>query len=476
MPYFFLFVALTAVMYGTVCAGTAPFTVKAGLFDQSKPDDLGLTAADGTETVTIFHPSDATDHYSNGVVMIGFKGWLYCMWQSSDDSEDSPDTWVACSRSQDGRTWTAPMTLVPVWDQGYRSSGGWWVNGDTLVAYVNVWPSSASPRGGHTEYTTSTDGLNWSALKDLPMADGNRLNGIFEQDPHALPGGRIIGAAHFQPGLLVDPVYTDDPSGVRGWTRANLPNLGYSGTTTREMEPSWFYRADGAAVMVFRDQNSTFRRLASISLDRGVTWSTPVVTDMPDSRSKQSAGNLPDGTAFLVGNPVDTKIRIPLAVALSRYGQVFDKAFVLRKGGSDLQAQRYTGTSKTLGYSYPKSMIWQGYLYVSYSTNKEDVECTRVPVINLALNSAGSQLIPKSEPATVKVIARSNRIQRICLQGHAGDGTVSIVSLTGMSIFQGKMQKGACVVALECHAVNAYIITIKTDTGRTIYRFGVQFR
>jgi hypothetical protein len=136
-------------------------------------------------------------------------------------------------------------------------------------------------------------------------------------------------------------------------------------------------------VMVFRDQNSTYRRLASISIDRGASWSMPVVSDMPDSRAKQSAGNLPDGAAFQVGNPVPTNVRIPLVVSLSRDGQVFDKAFALRRGGADLQAQRYPGTAKTLGYNYPKSMVWQGSLYVGYATNKEDVEYTRVPLASL---------------------------------------------------------------------------------------------
>jgi hypothetical protein len=132
-------VFLGALILGICCveAGDIPFTVKAGLFNRSRPNDLGLAVAKGAETFTIFRPSDATDHFSNGAVLIGFKGWLYCQWQSSKDNEDSPDTWVAYSRSQDGKTWSTPMTLAPSWDKGYRSSGGWWVANDTLVAYIN---------------------------------------------------------------------------------------------------------------------------------------------------------------------------------------------------------------------------------------------------------------------------------------------------------------------------------------------------
>jgi hypothetical protein len=38
----------------------------------------------------------------------------------------------------------------------------------------------------------------------------------------------------------------------------------YTGDVSREIEPSWCLRNDDVIVMVFRDQNSTFRRLASV--------------------------------------------------------------------------------------------------------------------------------------------------------------------------------------------------------------------
>jgi hypothetical protein len=276
------------------------------------------------------------------------------------------------------------MTLALPGTGDIKTSGGWWVNGDTLVAYVNVWPTSLSPRGGNAWYATSVDGSKWSALKALPMADGKPMTGVFEQDPHVLPDGRIVNAAHFQPGLLAAPVYTDDPSGIRGWRKATYTNLSISGSVSREIEPSWFRRADGTLVMVFRDQTTTYRKLAAVSSDRGASWSTATPVDMPDSRTKQSAGNLPEGTAFQVGNPVDGKRRSPLVVTVSKDGATFDKAWVLRKGGADLQVQRYAGKAKTLGYNYPKSTLWNGYLWVGYATNKEDVQCTRVPVAAIA--------------------------------------------------------------------------------------------
>lgn len=153
---------------------------------------------------------------------------------------------------------------------------------------------------------------------------------------------------------------------------------------SREIEPSWFYRQDSAIVMIFRDQHSTFKKLASISRDQGATWTTPVLVNTPDSRAKQSAGNLPNGTAFMVNNPSGNKARIPLVITLSKDGFVFDRAFLVRSGGKDLQPQRFPGKYKRAGYSHPKSVLWGDFLYIGYATNKEDVELTRIPIDVLA--------------------------------------------------------------------------------------------
>jgi hypothetical protein len=382
------FLVLASLTSSSVHAATVPFSISSGLFNYADTLAEGLSAAPGRETITVFAPSASTDHYSNGVVVIGWKGNLYCQWQSSATDEDSPDTWVAFSKSADAKTWSKPAAIAKAGTADYKTSGGWWVNGDTLVAFVNVWPSSLASGGGYAYYSTTTDGTTWSALQHVKMSDGTDMAGIIEQDPHALPDGRILCAAHFQPGLLVNPIYTDDSSGIRGWKKGKFTSLSTSSTSTQEMEPSWYRRADGVAVMMFRDQNSSFRKLASTSSDRGATWTTAVLTNFPDSRAKQSAGNLPDGTAFAVNNPDTAKRRMPLAVTLSKDGQTFTKSYYLRKGGSDLQAQRYTGQSKGLGFSYPKSVVYGDYLYAGYSTNKEDVEITRVPLTGIELNAS----------------------------------------------------------------------------------------
>jgi hypothetical protein len=377
----FLFIALYAQ------ESNIPFKVNP-LFNFTQPETLGLSYPKEIETFTIFSPQNNTNKYNHGVVLFPFKGLLYAQWQSSALDEDADDTQVFYSRSTNGKSWEKPIALTEKWESGIKTSGGWWSDGHTLVAYICVWPKQINgPKQGYTEYITSVDGINWGKPKPITNNKGQRVLGIIEQDVHTLPSGRLITAFHMQPGLIAKPFYTDDSLGVSGWTAGKMENMPTNNKSiSREIEPSWFYRKDGAVVMIFRDQKSSFKKLASISWDKGLTWSTPTLVDTPDSRAKQSAGNLPDGTAFMVNNPSGNKNRFPLAITLSKDGFLFDKAYLLRSGGKDLQPLRFKGIYKRVGYSYPKSVIWGDYLYISYATNKEDVEFTRIPIASLLYN------------------------------------------------------------------------------------------
>lgn len=94
-----LFCAILALQFSVKAA---PFTIKAGLFDQSKTEDLGLSTPTGTETFMIYKPTATSDHYSNAVVMTAFKGFLYCQWQSSATSTATNEMEPSWFRRSDG--------------------------------------------------------------------------------------------------------------------------------------------------------------------------------------------------------------------------------------------------------------------------------------------------------------------------------------------------------------------------------------
>jgi len=372
-----------------------PFRIVEGLFDPKEKETMGLEYAPGVETFKIFSAEDDTNHYNNGVVMTSFKGSLYCMWQTSPKDEDSEDTKVVYSISNDkGKTWSPPKDLSTPVEGCFCTSGGWVSTDNSIIAYINVFNSENFKKyGGITQFRESIDGIEWSEQKDLTMFDGSQIKGIFEQDPHKLPDGRIINAAHFQPGLKLCPIYTDDPTGKTGWKKGNFEYTD-NGDQSVELEPSFYLQNDGVLVMVIRDQKSRYISLSAKSDDRGEAWTRSMETNMPDSRAKQCAGNLPDGTVFLVNNPgrvtnsENKTWRVPLSITLSKDGFLFTKSYLLRSGqDSDYPKQKYEGNAKTLGYSYPKAHIYEEYLYVSYSTNKDDAELSRIPIKGISLNS-----------------------------------------------------------------------------------------
>lgn len=407
---------------GTVGGKNGPLTLITDDYLQYLPtsDITTVTVADGANTWA--------NKCNNGVVITEFKGNLYCMWQTSAEKEDTPDTYVVCSTSSNGgATWTTPTTLCATTTDGFTSSGGWLVSkdGSTLTAYINTWLAkdgynneaewgTYKPTSGYTRYMQTTDGLNWTTPADVTMYNGNTLSAIFEQDPNVidLPDGqgqRIICAGHFEnignkydAGLYVNPIYADYTSnGITGWKQANFSFTELNGTQSREMEPSLFQKSNGDLIMIFRDnlkidasgndgEKYTHRIRASISHDYGLTWTTPVETGMLDSKSKQCAGNLPDGTAFIVNNPVQSETRCPLVIHLSADGHTFNKAYIIRDGLArtndhpiGLQARDASAGS---GYCYPKAMVSGDYLYISYSTHKEDVEYTRIKLDAIQLN------------------------------------------------------------------------------------------
>jgi len=371
-----------SICFFSLSAFSQPFKISEKLFDFDKPN-LGLSYAKGAETILVYKAQKSVSQYNHGAILFAHNEQLYVQWQSSKRDEDAADTRVLYSVSSDGVKWSAATVLAPARKNAIVTSGGWWSDGKKLIAFLNVWPKTLAPRGGYVEAIESVDGATWSSPKRLTFHDGRSVNGILEQDLHRLKSGRVLTAVHQQPGLKVKPMYTDDSSALSGWKLGSLDNLPFNKPYSRALEPSNFQRKDGSIVMIFRDQRSTFKILASESTDNANNWHQASLTNMPDSRAKQSAGNLPSGTVFIVNNPSRSKSREPLTVTLSKDGRKFDRAFLLREGGEKLEGPKYEGKYKRRGFSYPKSFVAGEYLYVAYAENKEDIKITRVPLPSL---------------------------------------------------------------------------------------------
>ncbi|MGM9736027.1 MAG: exo-alpha-sialidase [Candidatus Cryptobacteroides sp.] len=377
---------------------------------------------------------DKDGSYCHNIVIGEFKGELYAQWQCSDRDEDAPDTRIFYCRSRDGKRWSRPRRL-PIDISGVRfiANGGWWSYDDSLTCFVNV---TALDGSKGCMFVRSADGRRWTQPRPVLTSSGDPVPGIIEQDLRTLPDGRILTAFHIGKDMICTPFFTDDPSALSGWTAGEMSHFPYPGkTTSREIEPSWYIAPDfgnnrpalpgntvipgGDAqpedsletiVMIFRDQANSYKKIEAVSKDRGKTWSAPRLTGIEDSRSKQSAGNLPDGRAFMVWNPSDSKDRWPLVIAVSTpdtdsdaisrasTGEYADPAAqsgpqtvtdairwtrTVLLDESDLSPMRKDGLYKRRGYSYPKSFVHDGYIYIGFAMNKEDAYVLRIRISDL---------------------------------------------------------------------------------------------
>jgi len=417
-----------------------PFEMAPGLFDHSKRSTLGLTRVQGAETFTIFAPNDNhadrtcmhlpfCPKYNHGVRIESFGGGLIAFWRARSAGENSPDGMNVYSVSKDnGETWSPPKLKGRIGHaqpgQNVRNPGeeprprqevpaasaasgwvppAWHSKGQPYVLYEPRYYGKGSfwagPGPRRTEYTSSTDGVHWAAWQFLRDNKGNFIDGyVFA--PTRLSDGRLIvvdGRMTDGGAVVSAPFYTDDPAGIKGWTRAERKNLPPAEQVIgREIEASSFRRADGGLVTVFRDQMGAGYILASMSMDRGESWTPVVGTNMFDLETNQTAGNLPDGTAFIVNHPTTRTWCYPgsgqpghgaremLVITLSRDGRLFDRSYLIR-GIDDLQPQRYEGSCKDPGYSYPTATVIGDYMYVAYAANKEDAQVTRIPLKSLTL-------------------------------------------------------------------------------------------
>ncbi len=350
-----------------------------GLFDQDQVGNLGLSVVVG-ENATLYRATAEGYKFCHHANISVFKDRLYAMWSNGIEHEDYNGQRVLYSTSENGLDWSKPSVLAPDPD-GLEGPGkcvatgflGW---GEVLMAYYTVVIGDPGSTSFRLYARSSKDGVAWSEEREV-------ATGSFLEPPRALQSGDLLlnGQSDLkQPRLL----YSQKGDGISGWLDGNLPET----ADLRYPEPTWFQRRDGTVVMLFRSENSNPWLYASTSRDDGRSWTLPRPTNFADATARSFAGNLPDGSAFILNNPNQSPgsvydfigRRIPLTISLSRDGISFDHAFVVR--GEDT-TMRFPGENKLPGWQYPGATVWGDHLYVVYSINKEDVGLTRIRISDL---------------------------------------------------------------------------------------------
>ena len=348
------------------------FEASLSLFNHSDISTLGLPLLPSEQAV-IYEAREDNNRFSHTSNLAVFQNRLYLMWSSGIIHEDAAGQVILFSVSDDGKTWSTPAVLLSPSDvapdpNGSLMSSGWHVHGQTLNAYATYSTGSyADPSITRLTAITSTNGADWSAPVTV-------VPGTFLEGPRPAGNGRFVllgqGENH-KPAFY----HTMDPAGLTGWTPAPIANR--DSVESHWPEPSLFRRPDGTLVATIRTKSPSKAPLcAAESSDGGLTW-TAGVTTFPDTIARTSAGNLPDGTTYLVSNPSRAAQRDVMTIALSRDGRVFDRAFMLLNNPPPL---KFDGRAKFKGWQYPNAVIFREMMFIALTVGKEDVRVLRFPI------------------------------------------------------------------------------------------------
>jgi len=320
--------------------------------------------------------------YNHHPSIIHFKDQFIAVWSNGLIDEDSPGQRVVYATSADFVHWSKPEVLASPAKENdtltVLTAAGLYQYKGTLVAYYGEYTKHR--QNTHLWAKTSTDGIHWSNAIDMHVPL------IPNHGPEATKSGRLIISGNF-----MFP-YTDDLKGISGWKLSSFyPDSLYTQDNSAAFyapaarlglpplcEGSFFETDDHILHMLLRVTGKGWkgRLWLTESKDNGQSWSRPVETNFSDNDSKFHFGRLPDKRFYYVGIP-DTLHhydRNPLVLSLSKNGEAFNKNYII---ADELYHLKKEGLWKGGQYGYPHTIVYNGFMYVIISRQKEAIETLR---------------------------------------------------------------------------------------------------
>jgi predicted neuraminidase len=239
--------------------------------------------------------------------------------------ERHPDVCIWVAHLAEDWKWTPPVQVAdgvqadgsrhPTWNPVlFQPRGG------PLMLFYKVGPSPQTWWG--MIKTSDDDGRSWSDEKRLP--DG--ILGPIKNKPIQLDNGDIISPTSIEGNDIGWRIYFErSTDGGRQWSATPLVAQDDS---IKAIQPSILVHSQSKLQAIGRTQSSGM--FETWSNDGGKTWGRLALSGLPNPNSGTDAVTLRDGRHLLVYNHSGTeKVRVPLNVAVSRDGKVWEAAEVL---------------------------------------------------------------------------------------------------------------------------------------------------
>lgn len=336
--------------------------------------------------------------YSHHPYICRFAGRYIALFSNGKIHEDDVGQRAVISYSDDFKTWTNPVALEVTGDKSSVDTAcGLFVYENKLYVYVGSYyydKAHTQESGGrvfedkgHRDtclyVLCSQDGVNFSK----PKKTGLKM--VPNMSPKLLDNGKVVICGNFL--MPINNNFSEDCNawevyGISTDQQVDDSETFYAvsenlGLETNVCECDLYKKPDGTFVSLFRSQKKDyFGWLYQSESQDLMTWSLPKKTEFTNDTSKFSVGKLNDGRYYYVGNSLVGGGRCPLVLSLSNDGENFLEHYIL---GEEKPPIKFRGFAKGGTYGYPYAYEYDGFLYVIYSVNKEDISSVRVKIDDL---------------------------------------------------------------------------------------------
>ena len=332
--------------------------------------------------------------YNHQPMMAYWNGKFYMHYLTDPRHEHEAPGKTMLQTSEDGYSWTQPVDLFPE----YNVPEGFCKEGSTLPPAHNLKAVMHQRVGWYVAPNGKLIAIGYYGICQTMKDDPNDGNGIGRVVREIKKDGTFgpIYFIHYNHGF--SEKNTDYPYYKKAKDK-NFVKAVDALIADPMQRMQWAEESDrGDDILPFKSPLKAFsgytlpdgrkvglwkHALTSISADGGNTWREPAyrAPGLVNSNAKIWGQRLSDGSYATVYNPAE--YRWPLAISLSSDGLDYNTLSLVH---SDVMPLRHGGQFKSYGPQYVRGIQEgngtpkDGHLWVTYSTNKEDMWVSRIAV------------------------------------------------------------------------------------------------